>query len=168
MDEEVEDAEEEEAQPILNQEALLINAKGFFNANKEKIGESAKKSNRVVKIDFQDLVEHSPELADNLISKPEDTLQILELALEDSGIVHNPRVRMENLSEADEIGIRNIRAKHLGMMISIEGIVRQASEVRPQVVNAKFECPSCGTIISVLQIDKKFREPMFLWSARRF
>ena len=44
-------------------------------------------------------------------------------------------------------------------MISIEGIVRQASEVRPQVVNAKFECPSCGTIISVLQIDKKFKEP---------
>jgi replicative DNA helicase Mcm len=26
-------------------------------------------------------------------------------------------------------------------------------------VNAKFECPSCGTVISVLQIEKKFREP---------
>jgi replicative DNA helicase Mcm len=31
--------------------------------------------------------------------------------------------------------------------------------VRPQVVNAKFECPSCGTVISVLQVEKKFREP---------
>jgi len=52
-------------------------------------------------------------------------------------------------------------------LISIEGIVRQASEVRPQVVNAKFECPSCGTIISVLQIDKKFREPSRCSCGRR-
>jgi replicative DNA helicase Mcm len=47
----------------------------------------------------------------------------------------------------------------MGQMVVIEGIVRQASDVRPQIVNAKFECPSCGTIISVLQVDKKFREP---------
>ena len=57
------------------------------------------------------------------------------------------------------IKIRNIRAKHLNRFIWVEGIVRQASEVRPQVVSAKFECPSCGTIISVLQLEKKFKEP---------
>ena len=34
-----------------------------------------------------------------------------------------------------------------------------ASDVRPQIVNAKFECPNCGAMLSVLQIDKKFREP---------
>ena len=44
-------------------------------------------------------------------------------------------------------------------MIWIEGIVRQASDVRPQVVNARFECPTCGTILSVLQIDRIFHEP---------
>ena len=44
-------------------------------------------------------------------------------------------------------------------MIVVEGIIRQASDVRPEVVNAKFECPSCGTVISVLQMEKKFREP---------
>jgi len=52
-------------------------------------------------------------------------------------------------------------------MISIDGIVRQASEVRPLVTNAKFECPSCGTIISVLQIDKKFKEPSRCSCGRR-
>ena len=45
-------------------------------------------------------------------------------------------------------------------LIVVEGIIRQSSDVRPQVVNAKFECPSCGTILSVLQIERKFREPM--------
>ena len=52
-------------------------------------------------------------------------------------------------------------------MIGIEGIVRKASEVRPLVTNAKFECPSCGTIISVLQIDKKFKEPTRCSCGRR-
>jgi replicative DNA helicase Mcm len=52
-------------------------------------------------------------------------------------------------------------------MIVIEGIIRQASDVRPQVVNAKFECPSCGTVMSVLQIEKKFREPQRCSCGRR-
>lgn len=38
-------------------------------------------------------------------------------------------------------------------------MVRQKSDVRPQVTNARFECPSCGNIISILQLDKQFREP---------
>jgi replicative DNA helicase Mcm len=63
--------------------------------------------------------------------------------------------------------VRNIRSKHLNELIIIEGIIRQASDVRPQVVNAKFECPSCGTIISVLQIEKKFREPTGCSCGRR-
>jgi replicative DNA helicase Mcm len=41
----------------------------------------------------------------------------------------------------------------------IEGVVRQKSDVRPQVTSSKFECPSCGNIISVLQLDSKFKEP---------
>jgi replicative DNA helicase Mcm len=41
----------------------------------------------------------------------------------------------------------------------VRGIVRQKSDVRPQVVSSKFECPSCGAIIPVLQLDQKFREP---------
>ena len=53
-----------------------------------------------------------------------------------------------------------MRSKHLNELIVVEGIIRQSSDVRPQVVNAKFECPSCGTILSVLQIERKFREPM--------
>src|SRR4030042_642496 len=81
--------------------------------------------------------------------------------------VKNPRVRLSSLPETQFEKIRNIRAKHLNHLISIEGIVRQASDVRPQVVNAKFECPSCGTIISVLQIEKRFQEPSRCSCGRR-
>jgi replicative DNA helicase Mcm len=151
----------------INQDDLISETKSFFESNKKELGKSAKAGEKVVKINFHELAESSPELTENLINRPEETIQLMELSLEELELIKNPRVRLLNISETQQIRIRNIRAKHLGKMISIEGIVRQASEVRPQVVNAKFECPSCGTIISVLQIDKKFKEPSRCSCGRR-
>ena len=41
----------------------------------------------------------------------------------------------------------------------MEGTVRQKSDVRPQVTAAKYECPQCGSVMPVLQLDKKLKEP---------
>jgi replicative DNA helicase Mcm len=157
----------DKGEPKQNQEELLNEAKNFFGTQKKNLGPNAKKGEKVVTVAFDDLSEFSPDLAERLITKPEETLQLLELALEDLGLISDAKVRLTSISKTQEIKIRNIRAKHLGNLISIEGIVRQASEVRPQVTNAKFECPSCGTIISVLQIDKKFQEPSRCSCGRR-
>ncbi|MBC8435072.1 minichromosome maintenance protein MCM [archaeon] len=160
------DIPENEA-PKNNHEDRLIEAKNFFNTQKKMLGRSAKKGDKVVNVDFKEFSEFSPDLAEMLITKPEETLQLLELALEDLGLIADARVRFSSISKTQEVKIRNIRKKHLGQMIAIEGIVRQASEVRPQVTSAKFECPSCGTIISVLQMDKKFQEPSRCSCGRR-
>jgi len=152
----------------INQDELLSEAKKFFEIYKENVRNTIKVGEKVIKINFQDLSEHSPELTELLIERPEETIELLELALEElEWVPKNSRIRFTSISKTQEMMIRTIRAKHLGNMISIEGIVRQASEVRPQVTNAKFECPSCGTIISVLQIDKKFREPSRCSCGRR-
>ncbi len=152
----------------INQDDFLLDAKEFFEINRKEIGKVAKAGAKVVAINFEDFSAHSPELAENLIDRPEETIQLLELALEELEWAPNDaRVRFTSMSHQQELYIRNIRSKHLGKMISIEGIVRQASEVRPLVTNAKFECPSCGTIISVLQIDKKFKEPSRCSCGRR-
>jgi len=148
-------------------EELIIEAKNFFNANKEDLGESIRKKTNVVFLDFMKLTEFSTRLSDEIMVNPEETLSVIELAVEELGLVKNARVRLKNLSEAHQIKIRNIRSKHLNELVILEGIIRQASDVRPQVVNAKFECPSCGTIISVLQIEKKFREPTRCSCGRR-
>jgi replicative DNA helicase Mcm len=113
----------------------------------------------VIVVNFDDLSSNSPVLAEALISNPEEILQLLELSLEETGLIKAPRIRFLNLPNTQKVKIRTIRSQHLEKFIFFEGLVRQASEVRPQVVNAKFECPSCGTVISVLQIEKKFREP---------
>ena len=140
-------------------EELIIEAKSFFETYKKEVGESIRKGRKVIFVNFEDIASNSPILAEALISSPEEILQVLELALEETGLIKNPRIRFTNLPETQKVKIRTIRANHLNQLIFFEGIVRQASDVRPQVVNAKFECPSCGTVISVLQIEKKFREP---------
>ena len=138
---------------------LMLEAKNFFETYKKEIGQSIRTGERVVHVSFVDLSEFSPMLSENLIESPEESVEILESSLEESGLIKSPRIRLLDLPKTANIAIREIRARHLDKLISIEGIVRQASDVRPQVVNAKFECPNCGAILSVLQIESKFREP---------
>jgi len=148
-------------------EELIIEAKNFFDFHKKDLGESIRKGNNVIYLDFMKLIEFSNNLSDEILSNPEETLRIVELAIEESGLVKEVRVRLSNLPKSQEMKIRDIRSKHLNEMIVVEGIIRQASDVRPQVVNAKFECPSCGTVIGVMQMEKKFREPSRCSCGRR-
>src|SRR3989344_5031461 len=132
----------------LEKEDIVLETKNFFDSYKKEIGDSLRKGNNVIYLDFMKLSQHSNKLSDELLSKPEETLGFMEMAIEEVGLVSNVRIRLNNLPESQQLKVRNIRSKHLNEMIVVEGIIRQASDVRPQVINAKFECPSCGTIIS--------------------
>ena len=150
-----------------SKEEIIIETKNFFDSYKKEIGESLRKGNNVIYLDFMKLSEFSSRLSDEILSKPEETLELMEIAIEESGLVSNVRIRLFNLPSGQEMKVRNIRSKHLDHLVVIEGIIRQASDVRPRVVNAKFECPSCGTVISVLQMDNKFHEPSRCSCGRR-
>lgn len=141
------------------QEEILVEAKNYFEAHKKEILEAKKEGGKAVFLDFGSISEFSKQLPDEILENPEETQQIMEQALEQSPLIDSVKVRFENLPESQVIKIRELRSKHLNKLIAVEGIIRQASDVRPQVVNAKFECPSCGTIISVLQTEKKFKHP---------
>ncbi len=162
----IENAPEQQNSASKNEE-LLIEAKNFFDFHKKELGASLRKENNVIFLDFIQLTEFSNKLSDEILTNPEETLQIVEQAIEQSGLIENARVRLINLPKVQDIKIRNIRSRHLNELVVVEGIIRQASDVRPQVVNAKFECPSCGTVISVLQMEKKFREPSRCSCGRR-
>ncbi|MCP3686256.1 MAG: minichromosome maintenance protein MCM [bacterium] len=112
--------------------------------------------------DFNKLSEHDPELAELLLEQPEEGVKAAELALEQFDLKEKAkkfRVRFNGLPKSSKLMIRNVRSKHLGKLYLMEGLVRQKSDVRPQVITSKFECPSCGNITSVLQIDNSFKEP---------
>jgi len=122
----------------------------------------ASKGNEFLKIDFALLSKFNPELAESLLENPEDVIRAAELAIgnfEIEGGVKNFKARFHNLPVSQNIPIRDIRADEIEKFISFEGLVRQKSDVRPQVVSARFECPTCGNIINVIQNDTNFKEP---------
>ena len=140
-------------------EDLLIEAKQFLEQKKEIIGRAVKSGLKQATFDMQEIAEFNPAFAEQIIQQPEDMLRILGLALNETGLIKDARFRLSSLPESQRVKIRDIRSKHLNTLIVMDGIVRQASDVRPQVITARFECPACGATLSVLQIEKKFREP---------
>ncbi|MBR9700001.1 minichromosome maintenance protein MCM [Candidatus Woesearchaeota archaeon] len=129
---------------------------------KEQLIERIKKDEKFLLIDFSELIKFEPDLAEEILEQPEETIKAAEIAIEQFdtlGEVRGFKARFFNLPEGHKIMIRNIRARHLNKILFIEGTVRQKSDVRPQVISAKFECPSCGNVLNVLQLETKFREP---------
>ncbi len=126
-----------------------------------QIVENLRKDNKFVVVDFADLSKFDLDLANGLLESPDDTIKAAEIAIAQFDLenITGFKVRFKNLPESQNIMIRNIRSKHIGRLIYAEGIVRQKSDVRPQVTAAKFECPVCGNIINVLQLNGSFKEP---------
>lgn len=124
--------------------------------------EKVRKNEKFLPVDFNLLSQFDPRLAELLLENPEDILQVARIAVEQfdvQGDVKDFALRFKNLPESQRIMVRNIRSKHLGSLVWMNGIVRQKSDVRPQVTSSKFECPVCGAIMNVLQLDTKFKEP---------
>jgi replicative DNA helicase Mcm len=121
----------------------------------------SKKGGKFILVDFSELSRFSVDLAEHLLNEPSETLLNAELGIDQVGLSLKSKIRVRffNLPESQSIKIRDIRSKNIDSLLIIDGIVRQASDVRPQVVSAKFECPSCGNILSILQLDSAFREP---------
>jgi len=133
----------------------------FETYYKSKLLEKVRKGDGFLIIEFPELLRFDPELANDLLDQPEQVVSEAEKAAIDFVDVKVKRfnIRFTNLPESQFILVRNIRSKHLGKLLRMQGIVRQKSDVRPQVTFVKFECPNCGNVINVPQLDTTFKEP---------
>ena len=132
----------------------------FFESNyKDLILNSVREERGFIVVDFNKLSRFDPELAEILLEQPEEVVKAAEIAIEQLDYGKGINIRMNNLPPSRKIMIKNIRSKHIGKLFVMEGVVRQKSDVRPQVTSAKFECPNCGNVINVLQLDSSFKEP---------
>jgi replicative DNA helicase Mcm len=119
---------------------------------------------RSLYVDFLDVEKHDPDLANYTLVNPTLSVSSAEEAMRRmvSHALSNPflHFRIKNLPRDSRIEIRKLRAKHLGTFVSVEGLVRKATEVRPKVTIAEFECVRCGHKISVEQEGMLFHEPL--------
>ncbi|MFD1513309.1 minichromosome maintenance protein MCM [Halomarina rubra] len=137
----------------------------YRNYYRNEIGELARKypnEQRSLYISFDDLYRFDQDLADQYRNQPgqlqeyaEEALRLYDLPVDVSlGQAH---VRIHDLDRATDI--RNIRARHRGQLIAVKGIVRKATDVRPKIQQAAFECQRCGTLTRIPQTGGDFQEP---------
>lgn len=132
--------------------------KSYYDLLLERI----RKGERSATVEFSALAVFDPELADLLLDQPDDVIKAGELAVSQLNIgkeVKGFTLRFRGLPASSRILIREIRSRNLDKLLTFDGVVRNKSEVRPQVSSARFECPSCGNTHTILQLDTKFQEP---------
>ncbi|MFB6118280.1 LAGLIDADG family homing endonuclease [Halosegnis sp.] len=132
---------------------------------RNEIGELAQRypgEQKSLYVDWNDLYRFDPDMAEDFLAQPaqmqeyaEEALRLYDLPVDVKlGSAH---VRLRNVS--DRTGIRDIRADHVGNLIAVQGIVRKATDVRPKMRQAAFECQRCGTMTRIPQSDGEFQEP---------
>lgn len=131
-----------------------------INHHKDLLAKASKGEESLI-VQFSELAKFDLTLAEELLENPEDSIKAAEYAITrfDLGVEHNIKIRFRNLPDSSKLLVSEIRSKNIDKFYQFQGIVRQKSDVRPQVTSAKFECPSCGNQMSILQIDTKFKEP---------
>jgi replicative DNA helicase Mcm len=155
------------AQAPQNQELTEQFIQFYRNYYHDEIGRLAQrypKEQRSLYVDYDDLYTFDPDLADDYLAKPDqlqryarEALRLYDLPADVSlGQAH---VRLRNIP--DSIDIRNIRVHddHIGKLVAVQGIVRKATDVRPKITEAAFECQRCGTMTYIPQQDSGFQEP---------
>ncbi|MEM4262169.1 MAG: minichromosome maintenance protein MCM [Thermoplasmata archaeon] len=120
---------------------------------------------RSYNVEFSQVERFNPDLVQYLLSNPSESLEAAEEAIQEiippekKGIARI-HFRILKLPRDTRVEIRKIRAEHLGKFISVEGLVRKATEVRPRLVTAKFKCMRCGKELFLEQDGMQFREPL--------
>ncbi|QSX00907.1 minichromosome maintenance protein MCM [Haloterrigena alkaliphila] len=138
--------------------------RNYYDNEIKQLAQRYPNEQRSLHIDWQDLYRFDPDLADDFLNQPEqlqryaeEALRLYDLPIDVSlGQAH---VRIRNLPETESPEIREIRARDMNSLVQARGIVRKATDVRPKIEEAAFECQLCGTLTRVPQSSGDFQEP---------
>ncbi|WP_226005030.1 minichromosome maintenance protein MCM [Natrinema salinisoli] len=138
--------------------------RNYYDNEIKQLAQRYPNEQRSLHVDWQDLYRFDPDLADDFINQPEqlqryaeEALRLYDLPIDVSlGQAH---VRVRNLPDTESPEIREIRARDMNSLVQVRGIIRKATDVRPKIEEAAFECQLCGTLTRVPQSSGDFQEP---------
>jgi replicative DNA helicase Mcm len=138
---------------------------------KKELGEISREypHKRSLLIDYRDIERFGKvgiSLADQLLENPGKVLEDVDDAMRNDQLIKTKdgkelpkgsiNIRFTNLPK--KTGIRNIRSDDINTFVSVEGILRKTTEVRPRIVEAAFRCPA-GHRTYKIQKYGKFIDP---------
>lgn len=123
---------------------------------------AAKQGKSSITVDFDVFDRHCQQIAEKLLNDPETMLPEIGKAASEAIDIPEGQVkftvRFKNLPEQQMIRIRSLRSEHIGKFVCVDGVVKRASEVKPRIDTAEFEC-ECGNKISVKQTEQLLSYP---------
>ena len=145
---------------------IIDKFEGFYrDYYRNEIGQLAQKypnEKRSLYVEWGDLYRFDSDVAEDFIAQPEQMCEYAEEALRLYDLpvdvkLGQAHVRVKGLQRTT--GIREIRARHRGQLVEVTGIIRKATDVRPKITEAAFECQRCGTLTHIPQTSGEFHEP---------
>ena len=155
----------------------------------EKLGEFLnKKSNDINKvaeiypevksllINYEELEKFDHGLAEGLIAKPDDTLEILQTFLKEKisvapELMDDLRINVRFYNIPKEKGytilVRELRAKNVGGMMSLEGLVNKITDIFPKIEIGRFYCNKCNESHDEPQATRFLQQPPFCNNCKR-
>ena len=133
----------------------------FSESYYAEVSEAVKEGEDAVVVDYQELDMFSPDVTDYLRENPENGIGAAEegLQVHEQVTSEDMGVRFSNFPEHEFVLLRNLRSEHIGKFIPIEGMIKRASQVKPEVVSAVFECVQCGDLYEKEQDSSKLKSP---------
>jgi len=161
-----------EVEGINLSERIELFLKGYEEDGREKYRElirrmSVERSISLI-IDFEDLLHYDKTLADLFIESPREFLEAASEAIRAVMATEVPEyasevdrffARIRRLPENLHLGIRDIRSRHIGKIVSVEGIITKITPVKQQLKKAVFRCLTCGYEEEIEQGDRGFIQP---------
>lgn len=160
--------QEEQKNHFIDSQLTRKNIKTFFQQQtiKAKVEQAIIKKKRFIEIDYLDIAGYCPEQALELINEPEKTYILMTDLLNElySGPYEKPikwhHPVIKNISGSDIFcSLKDIRTNHIDKLVKTEFEIESVTESRPTLINAVFECPSCGNRIEIKQNENTLRTP---------
>ena len=123
---------------------------------------------RSLYVEEREIHQYNPEFLQEILSMPTTALQIgrdviLELmpAPEENIDPHKLWLRINPSPPTQPIPIRDLRETNLYKFITVEGLLRRVTEVRPRLLVGAFQCKSCTAIMYQHQESSTLTLPAF-------
>lgn len=118
---------------------------------------------RSLTIDVRKVLDN--KYAFEILSQPEKTIGYIQDAVQRENLIilsrgKVPEINVRFVNLPRKTPIRDIRQSDLGKAISVEGIARKVTDVRPRITSAVFRCSHCDRALPpVKQRTREFIEP---------
>ncbi len=120
---------------------------------------------RSLVVPYNEIDLYNTDFAMFILENPDRALDLGEKAVKNAlpptwNPAHKVNLRITGLPKDAKVDIRNLRAKNLGKLVAVEGLVRKATTVKPRMTFAHFTCARCGAEMWIPQTGMILKEPM--------